>query len=627
MLLGSVLQDWIQKNKVRASIALSILALFSAYQNCAKAQFTTIEEASLGEPAGTVQDNPICDPALRPEDSEYRACLSPNQTLLRAIQRYSPICQENGTWSRVLSGPVDYALCPAVCNPNTRPSDRENVACPAPYGTEIKGLQLYTVFCSSSSHWSRTLMGSPDYAACSKTCDPNTRPGSTSPLPCPGNPSILSGIQNYNVMCLMNGMWSRTNGSMDYSMCPAICDPVKKPTDSEPAKCPTSSAMNAVQNYAVSCSAMGSWIRTPSTFDSSKCPMPPTCNPSTMPPTKETVGCPGNMGVKNSFLTYSVTCSGTNWVQSLISRDDSTCPKGCTTPPPANTSSKVSCPSPFSSQLLAKQSYKYVCNAATGKYDTVLNGGVDYSACPTGCPGTRPPEIKPLACPSGQAGTAYQRFNVVCNYSTGLFTSTPSSIDNSGCAAATCTAPKPSDFEPAACSSPFADRNDAKKKYSVTCVNGSWRRDLNGEVDTSSCPVNDCTGSPNPGTQKVVGSCPGGASGNIVQNCSLSCTGRTWSQISCAPADYAGCSCGPNATFNQATKACESIAECMHDDAKDHRTEPGRTQSCQYGPGGYIQVVQGYKIYFKYCEQGRWQDRIAEVGPICPVFSTPIADP
>jgi hypothetical protein len=39
----------------------------------------------------------------------------------------------------------------------------------------------------------------------------------------------------------------------------------------------------------------------------------------------------------------------------------------------------------------------------------------------------------------------------------------------------------------------------------ATCVNGSWvRGTATGVIDTSSCPVNDCTGSVNPEPRKTL---------------------------------------------------------------------------------------------------------------------------
>lgn len=547
------------KKSVLAFVALVVL-IFS-FQNCSKTKFTKVSDLSLASTAASIPVSPICNLSSRPQDSDYVACLPPKQSILQAIQKYNVICQANGAWSRTASGNIDYSLCSNVCDPSKRLSDKENVACPAPFASEIKGVQSYAVSCLSDGSWSRTVTGAADYSACSKVCDPNTKPAASSSVLCPAPfNTINSGTQNYTVTCNSNGTWSRINsGSVDYKNCPQSCDPSKMPSLKDPALCPTSSAMNAFQNYSVSCSVSGTWIRTPTNFDISNCAQAQTCNPNTKPSSSDPAFCSAPyQTVKSAIQNYSVTCSGINWVQVATSKDESACPKSCSGNQPANSVTMIACQSPYQSSILAKQNYTYICNSTTGGYDKTASGSVDYSSCPKSCAGPVPSTHVAVNCPVGMSGQAYQNYSATCNTTTGNYDLASLGVDNSGCSVTVqaCSGPQPPTVEAISCPSPFADRYDAKQNYSVSCVNGSWSRAAIGNVDTSSCPVNDCTGSPNPGTQKIIGSCPSGATGSVTQTCSLSCTGKTYSQVSCSANDYSSCDCGPNATFNTGTQSC-----------------------------------------------------------------------
>ena len=533
-----------------------------SFQNCSKTRFASVESASLSSTAAPV--SPICDPANRLRDYENVRCQSPNQGLFLAIQYYTVVCNENGSWTRNARGAIDYSQCPKACENSVRPSDIENVACPAPFQNERNGVQRYDVICLSQGTWSRTVNGGPDYSACSKVCDSAQRPSDTSQVACPAPYANLnSGIQRYTVTCNSNGTWSRTaTGGVDYSLCPLSCSEAQRPASSETVKCPASSDIKAIQNYSVTCNGNGTWSRVPTTLDISQCPAP-TCNPATRPGSQETVACPAPYA--NTILAvqnYSISCSGTQWIRTPTTRDESQCPKACGVQPPSD-SSLVACQSPYQSTLLAKQNYFYVCNTQTGQYVRTVMGAVDYGACPKSCTGANPATPKNVACPSGFTGTAVQNYSSTCNTTTGLWsTPVPTTLDTSACKPATCSGNPPSNFDPAPCPAPFQTRMDAKKMYAAaTCVNGSWVRGAaTGVIDTSSCPVNDCTGSVNPGTEKDISACPGGATGRVFQTCSVTCTGNTYQQVNCSADNYSRCDCGPNASFNVVTRTCVSTA-------------------------------------------------------------------
>ncbi|MBC7465432.1 MAG: hypothetical protein H7256_05520 [Bdellovibrio sp.] len=597
MKLSHLLKAFLKTKIILPLAAIALLLL--TFQNCGRTKFTSIAQTSLASTTSTPV-SPICGSA-RPQESEYVACLPPLQNSLLAVKKYAVVCQINGSWSRSVSGPIDYSLCIGVCDPAKRLSDKENVACPAPFSNEIKGVQNYSVSCLNDGTWSRTLVGAADYLACSKSCDANTKPPSTSAVACQAPyAAILSGVQNYTVTCNSNGTWSRNLlGNIDYKNCPQACDPAKKLPTQVAALCPTSSAMLAIQNYTVTCNNNGTWSSMPSSFDTSACPVA-ICTPATKPPATESAACPApNDAVKSSVLNYSVSCSGTTWVRSVPTRDDSKCPvtKSCPQPKPSDVGSKVSCQAPFSNQNLAVQNYTFTCNTTTGAYDQIATGPVNYSSCPKSCTGEAPSSSVAISCPAGLVGTAYQSYNVTCNTATGNYDVTTGAIDNSGCAPKACSGITPVNFDSVACPAPFAERNDAKKMYSVTCVNGDWNRQPTGVVDSSSCPVNDCSGSAQPSPLKSVGSCPSGASGAVTQSCSLMCSGKTWSQVNCSADDYSRCDCGANATFNSLTQACiPKLATCTPSTATNQAVACGAgmtgtkftttTVSCPNGPYG-----------------------------------------
>jgi len=544
-------------NKYFLGLLASCLLAFS-FQNCSKVGFTQVETlASIAQTEAVAA--PFCSPASRPRDFENMACPSPNLTSLLAIQNYNVICQDDGTWSRQVNGSPNYSFCSSVCSPSMRPADKENVACPAPYQSEMKGVVSYNVICAANGSWSREIKGAADYSACSQTCDITKMPPRTVTTACQVPFSnIQSGIQNFAVTCLSNGTWkSAPNGSIDYRNCPQSCDQTKKPTARDLVKCPTSNSVLAYQNYDIKCEYNGTWSRAPGSLDTAACPTP-TCDPATKPPTSQITFCSAPFqSSRTAVQNYSVTCTGTTWFWSPTTLDETSCPKNCAPTKPANTQDLLSCQSPFEGQKLAIQQIIYSCNNSTGLYERNTSGPIDYSGCPKSCAGTRPSDRQSISCPVGFTGTAYRYLNISCDTSTGTYVTTPTTtVDYNGCSPIACSAMKPPSSVAQSCPAPFADRNDARQLYSVNCVAGSWVSEPIGGVDTSSCPVNDCTGSPNPGTEKIIRSCGGGASGNVKQSCQLLCTGRTYTQVNCTADNYSECDCGANSTYDTGTKQC-----------------------------------------------------------------------
>lgn len=421
---------------------LVFLLVAVSFQNCSPVRF--MEAGSLDGQSLTTEEPPSglsCDPLIRPPDSEPKACLAPNSNIQGAVQRYSVICQNNGEWLSTANGAIDYAGCPQSCS-GDRPSDFENVACPAPNSQEIKAVQRYTVICEASGNWSRTVTGTIDYQLCPSTCDSATKPPSTEAISCPApNAGIKSGIQNYNVVCGSNGQWSRQLGASDYSQCPQTCDASSRPTDREKVKCPQSNAYDATQYYSVTCSAGAQWQRTPSNLDTSAC-VAATCDPATKPATSMNVACLApHASQKLAMQTIAVSCTGTTWVSVPGAIDYSACPTGCTATKPADDSSAVACAAPYSSQMLAKQNYTYVCNSSQNTYTRTAVGSVDYSACPKACTGAAPASRLPIACPAGQTGTGYQNYNVSCNTGTGQWQVSTGTTDYSGCTSPSVSCP------------------------------------------------------------------------------------------------------------------------------------------------------------------------------------------
>ncbi len=340
-------------------------------------------------------------------------------------------------------------------------------------------------------------------------CSPDSRPPESENVQCasPNQNQILA-VQPFDVICNDRGQWSRVKrGSADYRLCPESCtgSPL---SDTESVPCPglNSNLLNGVQKYAVKCSQDGRWYR---------------------------------------------EISGT--------ANYAACPALCTGSAPSS-SSPIACPAPNTNLLIGVQNYDVKC-AADGAWKRTILGAADYTACPKSCSGTNPAVRRAIACPSGMNGTAYQNYSSTCNTTTGQW-STPitTTVDNSGCTVVTCSGSAPTNFDSVSCPSPFQSRLDAKRMYSAaSCVNGAWvRGSLTGVVDTSSCPVNDCSGSVDPGAEKDRGLCPAGSTGRIFQTCSLTCTGNTYSQTNCSADNYSRCDCGANATFNVVTRTCVS---------------------------------------------------------------------
>jgi hypothetical protein len=268
--------------------------------------------------------------------------------------------------------------------------------------------------------------------------------------------------------------------------------------------------------------------------------------------------------------TYSVSCSGTTWVQSPVSRDDSQCPKVCTGTAPASGTDSLACTSPYQTNFLAKQAYTYQCNTQTGLYQKMTSGPIDYSGCPKACTGTAPSSRVSVICPSPyNTGMAYQNYSVQCDTTTGTYKSTATTLDISGCSQTCDPATKPASFSMIACPSPFQTKLLAKQNYTVTCQGTTWVRSETTK-DTSGCPVNDCTGSVNPGTRQNVKACPGGATGNVYRTCDVQCSGITYSQVNCSADNYSDCSCGANADYNTTLQTC--IAKTCSNGATNYPT-------------------------------------------------------
>ena len=535
-------------------MALSLCILLS-FQNCGQVQFTTAEQ-DLSSEAAAANANPFCDPAQRPPDADQVFCL--NSNVASAVQWFDVICNSSGQWTRTQRDAVDYSLCPGICDASKRPSNQETMSCPAPNASLMSAIQTYSVQCRMDGEWTRTTMGAVDYTLCPKSCDTSIKPPLTTVAAC-ASPyqNLLSGIQNYNVTCSVIGKWeSQATGAINYAACPQTCSPTTRPTSSETVKCPSSSEIKAVQNYTVSCQANGTWMRTPSDLNTSNCASP-TCDPNTRPAASSTVACasPYQSTVK-AVQTYTVSCSGTTWVQSLASRDDSQCPKACTGTAPAAGVDSSACPAPNATQILAKQAYTYTCNSVTGQYQKTVSGPIDYSSCPKACAGTAPASRVAVTCPAPfNQGTAYQNYSVQCNTATGAYQSTATTLDTSSCSQVCDTSTKPASISMLACPSPFQDRMLATQNYSVTCQGTSWVRTATNQ-DNSGCPVNDCTASINPGTKQIIRACPGGATGSVFRTCSVQCNGKTYSQVNCTADNYGDCSCGANADYNSATQTC-----------------------------------------------------------------------
>lgn len=559
MKLFLLLKKAVARKAFYASVSLVVLVF--SFQNCSQTKF---EKANLDKIAAQrAPISPVCSDESIPPSFENVSCLPPYQFNRRAIQNYFVICQSDGRWGRTPKGAVDYSQC-NTCPANLRPADRENVMCPAPYVNDKKGIQNYAVVCGSNYEWTRTIAGPVDYSSC-VMCDPAKRPSSTAPIACMAPlSSIISGIQNYTVTCNSSGQWQTSLGVADYKNCPD-CNPATKPKDNMAMKCPNSADIKAVQNYSVMC-VNHAWVQTATTFDTASCPIN-TCNPSLKPPTTQTVACsaPFESTIK-AVRNFDVSCLGSDWFQQLKSTDESQCPKNCAGPAPANTYSQLNCPSPNQNSNLARQNYIYSCNNSTGIYDKVASGVVDYSLCPRSCTGTVPPNSVPISCDPGMTGTAYQLYSVFCDTATGQYSQAKTTVDKSMCTTSVCTGAKPPDVQVRACPAPFQDRMLAKQKYNITCdnINNIWRSDIANEaIDTSACPVNDCSGSPNPGSEQVVGSCPGGASGNVFKTCGVSCVGRDYTQVNCSQPNYSRCDCGANSTYNAITQQCvPNAASC-----------------------------------------------------------------
>lgn len=542
-----------------AFLIVSVITIFS-FQNCSQTKFRSISSVTEGLSLPPV--SPVCDPTKRLAAFENVQCLPPIQNQFLGRQFYDVTCNDAGQWSRQRLGPADYSQCANTCAA-VRPSDIENIYCQAPNGSIKNGVQRYTVTCLQEGSWTRTISGAADYSACPMVCDSGNRPSTTSPVSCPApNTNLLSAIQNYTVTCNANGSWARTNfGDVDYSHCPQSCDPALRPSNTANEKCPSSADIKAIRSYAVSCAANGMWSRTPTTLDTSMCSAP-TCDVGNRPGTQDMMPCPApNSSINLSKQNFTISCSGAAWVRTPTGlRDDSQCPRTCGTAP-ANDFTSLACQSPYQSTMQAKQNYSYICDKTTGQFARTILGTIDYSACPKSCVAVNPAVRQVVSCPAGMAGIAYQNYSSTCNTTTGQWTNpVATSVDNSGCSAVACSGTAPTNFDPVACPSPFQSRMDAKRMYAAaTCVNGMWQRGAaTGVIDSSSCPVNDCSASVNPGTEKDRGSCSGGATGNIYQTCSLTCTGTTYSQTNCSADNYSRCDCGPNSTYNSLTRSCVS---------------------------------------------------------------------
>ncbi len=172
-----------------------------------------------------------------------------------------------------------------TCTGN-RPSEVENVDCQAPYAAEKKAIQKYNVVCDDKGVWQKEPTGLIDYLACPQSCSLGSRPTDTENVSCPApNSNLNQGIKNFNVTCNSGGQWVRMLASSNFENCPKICDSNLKPLDHEAAQCPNSSEKLAVQNYSVTCSANGIWLRSPSGFNSAQCPSVPSTPTPVVNPT------------------------------------------------------------------------------------------------------------------------------------------------------------------------------------------------------------------------------------------------------------------------------------------------------------------------------------------------------
>ena len=380
--------------------------------------------------------------------------------------------------------------------PNDRPNDFENVACLVPFSDVQKALIKYNISCSDQGEWSRQQIGDVDYSLCPQSCDQSKRPSDTSLVACQSpNESITSAIQRYTITCDASYNWVKIpNGAIDFSSCPQSCDSQKKPADYELVKCLLTNDLLSRQNYQVSCNSDGNWTKTPTTLDTSKCPSL-TCDNATKPPTTATVACPEPFQNElKSIESYQVTCLGQTWVKTLISKDNSACSKNCVGTVPADRFDKVACQTPYQTELLAEQKYKYVCDTSTGQYSEVKDGPVNYSACPslplTCDNATKPPTTATVACPEPFQNElkSIESYQVICSGQT--WVKTLISKDNSACSKS-CSGTAPAgQVDKVACQAPYQTELLAEQKYKYVCdtSTGQYSRVKDGVVNYSGCP-------------------------------------------------------------------------------------------------------------------------------------------
>lgn len=103
------------------------------------------------------------------------------------------------------------------------------------------------------------------------------------------------------------------------------CDESKRPATSESVYCPApnNSVKNAFQNFEISCSSTGEWVRISKNLDITNCPLN-NCSKAVNPGLEKDRGaCPvGASG--RIYQTCSLTCSGTTYSQVNCSQDNYT---------------------------------------------------------------------------------------------------------------------------------------------------------------------------------------------------------------------------------------------------------------------------------------------------------------
>lgn len=221
--------------------------------------------------------NTICDVNLQPPQSESGTCPSGKGMSSRSRM---VTCQE-GAWVSTLWSTWSYATCtcPASQSPNTVTG-----LCECPVGQVYNG----------------TTCAVP-------TCDPNAKAALTETISCPAG-SLGMGSRSRTASC-SNLKWSYSDWVNDWNACtcagtgqifdamknpvcncasgyglvggacqplPKVCDPTKKPTDSQTVSCPAPTTGSVSSHRDVSCDTnTGNWsnnVFPPYNYGSCTCP-------------------------------------------------------------------------------------------------------------------------------------------------------------------------------------------------------------------------------------------------------------------------------------------------------------------------------------------------------------------